>query len=510
MASAGTTTYLGPDTPGPNHYAPSSSIGEKQGFSIQGRYREPAKHRTPGPGAYSNIRGAIGEGKAATMRGRPQKNQHETDGPGPTSYSPRIDPGPAASMKGRYKERPSENVGPGPAAYAPTRAVGGKDLPDAPAGPAYTLAGRREPKRKSEFETPGPGPSAYRPPDTIGQTGQKFSFGLRPKLFERGEDTPSPLAYEYKPIIGTTTAKTMSPRWKPVESREDNPPPCAYSPRNVWGIPGETPRASSFAAKPFDPKAHRPKKKKAAYGRRSSQGSRASEGGGGEGGTSRHDMASAALLAAEDKKKKKTKKKGKGKGKGKGKKKPPPGPLSYNVSDAFNSLYAKSGPSFGRRTVIKPTSSTPGPGTYKPHGTIGSDKRKGFSLGGRQKPQKIEQLPGPGTYEHVRSQGPDQPYLPSSGAFSFGGRLSSFKHETDRSPGPAAYIVADNNYNAPSKLAYTMGARLKPQDATIGPGPAAYLPDLNATMPKLDGPKMKARGDLYRTPRTSVNFKPSA
>jgi len=149
---------------------------------------------------------------------------------------------------------------------------------------------------------------------------------------------------------------------------------------------------------------------------------------------------------------------------------------------------------------------TPGPGRYEnhkchPQGEKNSSK---YSMGSRTKYRRCDAYPAANSYQLPSLIGPKIPSAQASNAHSMTSRrrIGSFDQDLARTPGPARYLVIEQNQYKFQSPKYSMLARrFVPGDKTVKPGPGAHHPEdvrINSkTYPKYS---MGIRHSEYITP----------
>lgn len=443
-----TEPYMGPDTPGPGHYAIGSTLEDTIGFSIQGRPREIKYDKTPGPGAYTPM--FRSDVPRYSMAGRYVSTQNSSM-PGPNQYSPRdMNTTEKIKIKGRWRDVSGDNPSPGPKYLVPS-SVGKGVNPGYEDAPAYSLSGRPEPKRPRRSD--GPGPAAVNLRRGFSRNaGPAYTMRMKTEPdFGNAGDIPGPGQYPVRSTVGDGPKKTIGkPRGDRLLAYNDTPGPGAYSIPRESGIAGDTSPRFSFA----------PRDRKRT-----------------EGYSATYKSRSSSFAPNTDS----------------------PGPLAYNVRS--NPINTSTGKSFGKKLPdVLSRTAAPGPGKYTP-GFETTSRSPRYSFGLRLKDlSEKNTTPGPGTYETVRAIG-DSQVFENTGAFSMAGR-ETYEKEKD-GPGPGAYMTSRGTLGGPSATLKGKWSEIKP--TLNAPGPGAYKPEPHDHIPS---PRLHSdRPSLFTVPRNSTHFK---
>ncbi|KAM9356793.1 ciliary microtubule associated protein 1B [Symphorus nematophorus] len=184
-----------------------------------------------------------------------------------------------------------------------------------------------------------------------------------------------------------------------------------------------------------------------------------------------------------------------------------PGP-KYLIPSNVTRLGQDGTPAFSLQSRPKEAGlfQTPGPGKYSPEQ---SDKvifrsAPAFSLSGRCKEVSPSQTPGPDTYNLPPVLGSKTVTTTGVPAYSLVGRTKtgSFIEDLKKTPGPAAYKVADPCIYKKKPPQFSMtGRNFPPGDTTKTPGPGAYSPEkVTFTRAKAPSFSLGLRHSEYITP----------
>lgn len=499
--------YLGPDTPAANTYAFGSTIEESISYSIQGRAREHAPERTPGPGQYAP---RVGErGPAFSISGRRRESSRDS-GPGPAQYSPRAPQlGGKIAMKGKWTATAIDDASPGPKYLVPTT-LSGSRFGAYETAPAASLGGRPMPRRLRRSD--GPGPAAVNLRRSM-DSNDGPAYTMRPKTNPDFEDRPTPgPIYNIPTTLGEGSRKhtIAAPRsGRKLLAGSDTPGPGAYT-VNMDVIPGASPRGFSFGGAAGPDGAGKTRKGKSAAG--AGAGAESAPTGNGEGGGGGNgDGGKGASGGGGDAGSSAT---GKPTPRGRGVAGPStslsssgrtsfvqvtasPGPGAYTIDR--NPINTRTGKTMGSR-FKDPTAARHGApvGSYTP-GDLGvaAARPPAYSFGLRLKDlSPRNSVPGAGTYDIPNTVGASTP------RFSFAGK--------DPDP-PSRYSnVGPGSYQIKSTLG-TSAVSIKgkwPAEKleVIEAGPGSY--DQTDKLYHVPGPVLKSsRPSLFSVPKKALHFR---
>jgi hypothetical protein len=525
MGFSDSNVYLGPDTPAANTYAFGSTIEESISYSIQGRAREHALERTPGPGQYAPR--VIERGPAFSISGRRRESSRDS-GPGPAQYSPRApELGAKIAIKGKWTAAAIDDASPGPKYLVPTT-LSGSRYGAYETAPAASLGGRPIPRRLRRSD--GPGPAAVNLRRSMANNDGP-AFTMRPKTNPDFEDRPTPgPIYNIPTTLGDGSRKhtIAAPRAeRKLLAGNDTPGPGAYT-VNMDMVPGATPRGFSFGAAAGPDGAGKKAAKRgkseasgaapAASAAGGAMGSSASVGDGGVGGGGGGGEAAGggetaengnATAAASDGDKGKPTPRGRGIAAGPSaslsnsgrtsfvQHTASPGPGAYTIDR--NPINTRTGKTMGSR-FKDPTATRHGApvGSYTP-GDLGiaAARTPAYSFGLRLKDLgPRNSVPGAGTYDLPSGIGSTTP------RYSFGGK--------DPDP-PSRYSnVGPGSYQIKSTLgssAVTIKGKWPAQKLeVIEAGPGSY--DQTDKLYHVTGPVLKSsRPSLFSVPKKALHFR---